>query len=127
MKNHPLRIVLTVLQTTLIYSVLEQDNTWYGVDFKASNGVYVKSNMRPELDDTASRIFLRGSDNKDDNKICTIRFDSVILALEYKERILVALAEAAESLKKSPVSSPAPSSSVNIFEEYEFGTSKKKK
>ena len=126
MKNHPLRIVLTVLQTTLIYSVLEQDSAWCMMDFKASNGVYVISNMRPELDDT-TRIFLRGSNLDDDDKVCMKRFHSAKEALDYKERILVALAEAAESLKKSPVSSPAPSSSVNIFEEYEFGTSKKKK
>ena len=99
-----LKYALFRVQTTAVFTIYEMDERFraqpgneYGNYYDAKNGISVRSRVCPELEElTRHKIFLRGTDNQADHKVCLLEFDTESDCEKYITRVNEALKEWAE-------------------------------
>ncbi len=96
---------LFILNNQIIFTIFEQDarfianDEWEnGLEFKASNGWYVKSQNEPEIDCDSKEIFLRGANDNKNNKVLLITIDTDVK--DYLEEICYEINKALKEWSK---------------------------
>jgi len=98
-----LKYALFRVQTTAVFTIYEMDERFraqlgnkYGNYYDAKNGISIKSRVFPELELNRHRVFLRGTDNHADHKVCLLEFNTESDCEKYITRVNEALKEWAE-------------------------------
>ena len=78
-----LKYALFELNHNIIFTIFEQDKRFIANDewdsrleFKASNGWKIKSQSEPEINYNSKEVFLRGTNENKDNKICLVTVET---------------------------------------------------